>query len=357
MSAETLDQVAERRRSAREGMKCRISVCSGLGCESVGAEGVLARIREHMKAEGLLGSSEVYPTCCRGLCQRGPIVEAEWTLDGQKHRHLYLDVNAEKADRIALSHAREGRPPSELPNHSQDPFFTKQTRIVLANAGEIDPEDIESCIARGAYAALEKALTEMQPAAVTSEITQSGLRGRGGGGYPTGLKWSTVAKEQGVKKYVVCNGDEGDPGAFMDRSVLEGDPHEVLEGMAIAAYAVGAEQGTCTSGPSTRSPSSACGRPSNRPSDEPARQPHLRHRIQLPGGRPDRSRRLRLRGERSPSSPPSRGTGARRGRGLPTRPPPSVGPPHPHQQRRDPRPTSRPSSENGSAWYAAIGRS
>jgi bidirectional [NiFe] hydrogenase diaphorase subunit len=243
MSTDSLEQVAERRLSAREGMKCRISVCSGLGCESVGAEGVLERIRGHMKAEGLSGTTEVYPTCCRGLCQHGPIVEVEWKEDGERRRHLYLDVDGEKADRIALSHAREGKPPADLPSHSDDPFFTRQTRIVLANAGEINPEDIESCIARGAYSALEKALTDMQPGEVISEITQSGLRGRGGGGYPTGLKWSTVAKEQAGKKYVVCNGDEGDPGAFMDRSVLEGDPHEVLEGMAIAAYAVGAEQG------------------------------------------------------------------------------------------------------------------
>ena len=320
MSAETLDQVAERRRSAREGMKCRISVCSGLGCESVGAEGVLARIREHMKAEGLLGSSEVYPTCCRGLCQRGPIVEAEWTLDGQKHRHLYLDVNAEKADRIALSHAREGRPPSELPNHSQDPFFTKQTRIVLANAGEIDPEDIESCIARGAYAALEKALTEMQPAAVTSEITQSGLRGRGGAGYPTGLKWSTVAKEQGVKKYVVCNGDEGDPGAFMDRRVLESDPHRGAGGHGHRRLRRGREQGYVY----VRAEYPLAIKRLRAAIQQAERlgllgKPHLRHRIQLPGGGPHRRRRLRLRRGDRPHRLHRGERGARRGRGLPTR--------------------------------------
>ncbi len=247
MNGETLEQIAARRAAAREKHRCRISVCSGLGCESVGGKAVLKTIRERLKAEGLAEASEVYPTCCRGLCQRGPIVEVEWA-DGQDtggapRRHLYLDVNEEAADRIALSHAREGKPPEDLPSHADDPFFTRQTKIVLANAGAIDPEDVESCIAAGAYSALEKALTEMKPADVIQEITKSGLRGRGGGGYPTGLKWSTVAKEQGAKKYVVCNGDEGDPGAFMDRSVLEGDPHEVLEGMAIAGYAVGAEQG------------------------------------------------------------------------------------------------------------------
>jgi len=243
VTSESLEQIAERRQAARKALRCRISVCSGLGCESVGGEAVLRKIRERMKEEGVAEQSEVYPTCCRGLCQRGPIVEVEWIEREERRRHLYLDVDAEKADRIARSHAREGRPPADLPSHAEDPFFTKQTRIVLANAGQVDPEDIESCIAGGAYSALQKVLTEMKPGEVIHEITASGLRGRGGGGYPTGLKWSTVAKEQGAKKFVVCNGDEGDPGAFMDRSVLEGDPHEVLEGMAIAAYAVGAEQG------------------------------------------------------------------------------------------------------------------
>jgi bidirectional [NiFe] hydrogenase diaphorase subunit len=240
---ETLEQIAERRLEARQALECRVSVCSGLGCESVGGEAVLRKIKDCLKEDGVAERSDVFPTCCRGLCQHGPIVEVQWTEDGRPRRHLYLDVDVEKAERIARAHARDRKPADGLPSHADDPFFTKQTRIVLANAGEIDPEDIESCIAAGAYAALEKALTELKPADVIAEITASGLRGRGGGGYPTGLKWSTVAKAQGTKKFVVCNGDEGDPGAFMDRSVLEGDPHEVLEGMALAAYAVGAEQG------------------------------------------------------------------------------------------------------------------
>jgi bidirectional [NiFe] hydrogenase diaphorase subunit len=123
------------------------------------------------------------------------------------------------------------------------PFFTQQTKIVLENSGKIDPELLEDYIAADGYAALTKALTEMTPDDVVKEVTTSGLRGRGGGGYPTGLKWSTVAKSPGPKKYVICNADEGDPGAFMDRSVLESDPHRVLEGMALAAYAVGADAG------------------------------------------------------------------------------------------------------------------
>ncbi len=243
MSNESLEEIAERRRAARAAMKCRASVCSGLGCESVGGGVVLEKIRARMRLQGMAETSEVHLTGCRGLCQRGPIVELEWGPAEAKERHLYLDVDEALADRIALAHAETGKPPADLPSHAGDPFFTKQTRIVLANAGEIDPEDIESCIAAGAYSALEKAVTELKPSEVVQTITESGLRGRGGAGYPTGLKWSTVAKAPGTRKFVVCNGDEGDPGAFMDRSVLEGDPHEVLEGMAIAAYAVGAEQG------------------------------------------------------------------------------------------------------------------
>src|SRR5262249_6435953 len=123
------------------------------------------------------------------------------------------------------------------------PFFTRQLPIVLENSGQIDPERIESYIAAGGYQALYHVLHEMTPAEVIEEITRSGLRGRGGAGYPTGLKWATVAKSVGERTFVVCNGDEGDPGAFMDRSVLESDPHRVLEGMAIAAYAIGANQG------------------------------------------------------------------------------------------------------------------
>ena len=126
------------------------------------------------------------------------------------------------------------------PNH---PFFTKQLSIVLANSGVVDPERIESYIAADGYQALHDVLREMTPKEVVDAMIKSGLRGRGGAGYPTGLKWATVAKTQSAQKYVICNADEGDPGAFMDRSVLESDPHSVLEGMAIAAYAVGADQG------------------------------------------------------------------------------------------------------------------
>lgn len=243
MNREELELVAERRAAQRKARRCRISVCGGLGCESVGADALLRRIREQVKATGHESACEVHVTGCRGLCEAGPIIEVESGPPNARERSLYLRVDGAAADRIVRAHVVEGRAPEGMPSHGDDPFFQKQTKLVLANAGEIDPEEIESCIAAGAYASLERVLTELQPQQVIQEITASGLRGRGGAGYPTGLKWSTVAKAAGPKKYVVCNGDEGDPGAFMDRSVLEGDPHQVLEGMAIAAYAVGATQG------------------------------------------------------------------------------------------------------------------
>jgi bidirectional [NiFe] hydrogenase diaphorase subunit len=243
VNREELDALAERRRAEREAKRCRVSVCCGSGCQSVGSDGVLERIRADVKGAGLEGEVEVHLSGCRGLCQAGPIVEVESGGLATPARDLYLGVDAAVASRIVDVQVKGGHPLSERHAHEQDPFFTRQTRIVLENAGRIDPEDIESCIAAGAYSALEKAITELTPQQVVQEITASGLRGRGGGGYPTGLKWSTVAKAHGAKKYVICNGDEGDPGAFMDRAVLEGDPHKILEGMALAAYAVGAEQG------------------------------------------------------------------------------------------------------------------
>lgn len=147
MNREELELIATRRREMRAAAECRFTVCGGLGCESVGSEAVLERIRARLQEQGLADKSEVHLTCCRGLCQRGPIVEVEWGDPAARSRHLYLDVNEAAADRIALAHATTGHPPADLPSHAGEPFFTRQTRIVLASAGEIDPDDIESCIA------------------------------------------------------------------------------------------------------------------------------------------------------------------------------------------------------------------
>jgi bidirectional [NiFe] hydrogenase diaphorase subunit len=177
-------------------------------------------------------------TGCMGLCAAGPLVAVD---PGQTTEVLYKEVKVEDVPDIINS--LEAKPVERLRLNTGIPFFTRQKKIVLENSGLIDPERIEEYIAVGGYSGLLTAITEMSPSDVIDEIVASGLRGRGGGGYPTGLKWTTVAKAEGETKYVICNADEGDPGAFMDRSVLESDPHRVLEGMAIAGYAIGASQG------------------------------------------------------------------------------------------------------------------
>ncbi|HVO09184.1 MAG TPA: NADH-quinone oxidoreductase subunit NuoF [Vicinamibacteria bacterium] len=240
MSTEARRELQEKELLARAGKRCRVAACSAAGCLSNGGQAVREALAGTVKDEGAADAVEVIGTGCLGLCDAGPLVQVTGE-DGATR--LYEKVDAAKAVRIAAEDAVRGTPARDLLNQEDAAFFTKQRRIVLENSGRIDPERIESCVAEGAYEALQKAVTELTPLDVIQQITASGLRGRGGGGYPTGLKWSTVYKAKGARKLVICNADEGDPGAFMDRSVLEGDPHKVLEGMAIAAYAIGADQG------------------------------------------------------------------------------------------------------------------
>ncbi|MDH7501093.1 MAG: NADH-ubiquinone oxidoreductase-F iron-sulfur binding region domain-containing protein [Verrucomicrobiota bacterium] len=212
-----------------------LRVCMAAGCVSSNAEAVLAALDRAVKDAGLESQIEVRPVGCLRLCCEGPLVAAD--PDGK----LYKKVSPE--DAVSVVKALQGEPAPVRTGDLREPFFEKQFSIVLGNSGLIDPERIESYIAADGYIALRNVLRDMSPADVISAITKSGLRGRGGAGYPTGLKWSTVAKTKSTRKFVVCNGDEGDPGAFMDRSVLESDPHRVIEGMIIAGYAVGAQQG------------------------------------------------------------------------------------------------------------------
>ena len=182
--------------------------------------------------------AEVLRVGCLGLCSQGPLVHCE----GPHGARLFSKVRPDQAP--ALAARARGQQAGELEELDLNaPFFAQQQRIVLKNSGLVEPERLESYLARGGYATLQRVLQELKPAEVVECISRSGLRGRGGAGYPTGLKWSLLAKAEAAQKYIVCNGDEGDPGAFMDRSVLESDPHLVLEGMALAAYAVGASQG------------------------------------------------------------------------------------------------------------------
>ncbi len=235
MNLEELESTAAHERELCAGQKCRLRVCTGTGCASAGSDRLTQALRERAKERGMEGEVTVTEVGCLGLCAEGPLVKVDAT------DTLYQNVAPNLADNVLDSLTGEAAGIT-ICNEKQ-PFFARQNRVVLENAGHIESDRIESYIARDGYRALLHVLAEMSPADVVAAITQSGLRGRGGAGYPTGLKWSTVAKANGPRKFVVCNGDEGDPGAFMDRSVMEDDPHRVLEGMAIAAYAVGASHG------------------------------------------------------------------------------------------------------------------
>ena len=206
-------------------------VCMAASCLSLCSDQVLERLVEAVVAAGLADVA-VKRVGCLGLCATGPLVEIPET------GRLFEGVKADGVDPLVDGLAGTDDTPAGRP-----PFFTRQVRVVTENVGRVDPESLDDALAHGGYAALEQVLASMTPGQVIDEVTRSGLRGRGGAGYPTGLKWQTVAKGAPGQKYVICNADEGDPGAFMDRTVLESDPHRVLEGMAIAAYAVGADRG------------------------------------------------------------------------------------------------------------------
>ena len=233
MQREEIKRFAEEHRRYLEGFAHHILVCAGLGCPR--NEEIVAALRRAIAERGLKDRVLVRKVGCMGLCALGPIVLI------QPKDISYQTVSPEDASEIIESLGKE--PVQRLLLPPDLPFFNRQHKNVLALSGRIDPESIDDYLAAGGYSALFTAITEMRPADVIRCIQESGLRGRGGAGYPTGLKWSTVAKATGGKKYLVCNADEGDPGAFMDRSVLESTPHAVLEGMIIAAYAVGAGNG------------------------------------------------------------------------------------------------------------------
>lgn len=234
MDLTELHEVAAKERARQKSI--RVHCCTSTGCQASQSLELKQNLETAAKEAGLDATVEVVGVGCMGFCGRGPLVQID------PDEILYEEVTPDQAESIieALKNNSQADLPKGDPNH---PFFSHQVRVVRENSGKIDPERIEEYIAVGGYESLYKVIHEMTPEQVVQEITKSGLRGRGGGGFPTGLKWATVAKMPGEQKYVVCNGDEGDPGAFMDRSVLESDPHLVLEGMAIAAYAIGANHG------------------------------------------------------------------------------------------------------------------
>jgi bidirectional [NiFe] hydrogenase diaphorase subunit len=233
VTPEELEQIAEETREKRSVEMRELNVCSAAGCLSLRSDALKTALEEEVKRTG--AKCRVRCVGCMGLCSQGPLVAEE------PAGILYSKATA--ADAAEIVGNAPGAAAQKLVCSKEQPFFQRQSFLVLENSGKIDPEKIEEYVAAGGYEALVTALTEKQPNEIVQEVSKSGLRGRGGAGYPTGLKWGTVAKTAGTTKYVICNADEGDPGAFMDRSVLESDPHRVLEGMIIAGYAVGASRG------------------------------------------------------------------------------------------------------------------
>jgi bidirectional [NiFe] hydrogenase diaphorase subunit len=233
MVLEDLIRIKEAERAAQK--KFTLRCCTAAGCVSANANAVKDALEKAVADGGLQDQIEVRSVGCLRLCCEGPLVVAD------PNPVLYEQVTPDDAPSIVG--ALNGGPCAVKTGDLNAPFFAGQLGVVLENSGLIDPDRIESYIAVDGYLALRNVLREMTPSDVVQAITRSGLRGRGGAGYPTGLKWATVAKTSGTRKFVICNADEGDPGAFMDRSVLESDPHRLIEGMIIAGYAVGAEQG------------------------------------------------------------------------------------------------------------------
>ena len=232
----------------RDNSKMDILVCGGTGCHASGGIDVIENFKELLNANGLQNDVQVVNTGCFGFCEKGPIVKV------MPDNVFYIEVTPEKAKLIIEEHIIKGNVVEEyvykepetnhiLPKQDDLPFYKKQVRIALRNCGLINPENIKEYIAVDGYLALGKALMEMTPEEVIDEVKKSGLRGRGGGGFPTGVKWEAARKTKSDVKYVICNADEGDPGAFMDRSILEGDPYCIIEGMMISGYAIGAQFG------------------------------------------------------------------------------------------------------------------
>ena len=228
--------------------RSHVLVCGGTGCTSSNSAAIIEALEKEIEAKGLKDEVKVIKTGCFGLCALGPVMVV------YPEGSFYSEVKVENIPEIVEEHLLKGRivkhllydetvQTESIKSINETNFYKKQKRVALRNCGVIDPENIEEYIAMDGYQALAKALTEMTPEDVINVVKESGLRGRGGGGFPTGLKWSFTAKNEADQKYVVCNADEGDPGAFMDRSVLEGDPHCVIEAMTICGYATGATEG------------------------------------------------------------------------------------------------------------------
>ena len=245
---EELDAFRESILEKKDPNKICVTVCSGTGCTASGSEDVRAAFAREIDKQGLKDEVEIKKTGCHGFCERGPVVVilpkeifyAQVTKEDVSEIVAKTIIGKEIVEHLLYTDPASGK---KIVFDHEVPFYKKQKRIVLSGNGRIDPTDISDYITNEGYAALSKVLTAMTPEQVVEAVEQSGLRGRGGAGFPTGRKWRLVRTAAGDTKYIICNGDEGDPGAFMDRSVLEGNPHIVLEGMLVTAYAIGAKTG------------------------------------------------------------------------------------------------------------------
>lgn len=248
-----IHEIAKNKNADLDRFRCTIYCCHSTGCKSSGSDDIISLLQDAIEEYDLKDKVRIVAAGCMGLCAQGPLMRVE--IKGQKDV-LYKRLEPLIARLVVAEHVvpalkLEDGETFEIPEFLQQhvlsldlPFFTKQEKVVLKLAGHMDPEDIHEYIAHGGYLALEKVLKTMTPAQVVDEIKKSGLRGRGGGGFSTGMKWELATKVPTVdEKFIICNGDEGDPGAYMDRSILEANPHAVIEGMMIAAYAIGATEG------------------------------------------------------------------------------------------------------------------
>ncbi len=243
-----LEKITKSIQSKKKKEKSFISICAGTGCRASESESVINAFKEEIKFLGLQNKVGVKVTGCHGFCEKGPIVVIHpgdifyQNVEKEDVMEIVSEtiIGGKIIDRLLYVDLATGK---KITKESDVPFYNKQRRIILGNNGKIDPTNIEDYLAIGGYSALSKALFRMIPEQIIEEVIKSGLRGRGGGGFPTGRKWEYCRNAKGKPKYVICNADEGDPGAYMDRSLLEGNPHSVLEGMIIGAYAIGSKVG------------------------------------------------------------------------------------------------------------------
>ncbi len=243
-----LEQYRQTLQKQRDTKKTCISICSGTGCHAYASEKVVSAFEDQLKKQNLTNMVDMKRTGCHGFCEKGPIVVIH------PHNYCYVKVKPEDVTEIITQTIQQGKPVNRLLYEDPElgkkivletdiPFYKNQTRLIFGNNRKIDPKSIDDYIALDGYKALVKTLTKMTPQQVLDEVKKANLRGRGGGGFPTGRKWETTKNASAEPKYVIVNCDEGDPGAYMDRSLMEGNPHSVLEGLIIGAYAIGAHEG------------------------------------------------------------------------------------------------------------------